>query len=58
MSRELAQTFASREKLGETDFETTWARLKETARRLHEQGHIYAAAQDDDLFLQLRRKSA
>jgi hypothetical protein len=57
MARELAQTFSIREKLTAEPLDDVWARIKETARKLHDEGHVYAAAQDDDLFLQFRKKS-
>jgi hypothetical protein len=58
MARELAKTFVSREKLDGTGLDTVWARLKEVARKLHDEGNVYATAQDDDLFLQKRKKAS
>lgn len=57
MARELAQTFIGREKIPERLADHIWAKMKETAQGLHQEGHVYAHAQDDDLFLQFRKKS-
>jgi hypothetical protein len=57
-ARELAKTFASRERFDGAGADHVWARLKDIARRLHDEGNVYATAQDDDLFLQLRKKAS
>jgi hypothetical protein len=56
MARELAQTFVNREQLEPQLIDDVWARFKDIARTLHEEGHVYATALDDDLFLQFRKK--
>jgi hypothetical protein len=58
MARELAQTFTAKEKTAVDSMDSVWARIKETARNLHTQGHVHAHAQDDDLFLQYRKRPA
>jgi hypothetical protein len=58
MARELAKTFVSRERIAAEHLENVWARIKDVARKLHQEGNVYASALDDDLFLQKRKKSS
>ena len=58
MAKELTQTFIARERLSKQPFDVLWARIKTTAQSLHAEGNVFAHAQDDDLFLQFRKKPA
>lgn len=56
MAKELAQIFASRKKLPDERVPEVWSHIKKVAQALHDEGHVHATAQDDDIFVQLRSK--
>ena len=55
--REMTLIILERENLSAKLKEGVFERVREQVEILHKEGHVYATAQDDDLFIQLRKQA-